>query len=306
MKAMDHSDLAYSFRRVPLIVSAAAESGEVLARFEQLLIDAGKAFAARRYTDSIQLYEEAHEVASSIGTPLRSRLTLRRPTPIESPHPSIERFHTGISGQRRVFAHASRPDIFAFRSRWRKAREQFLIRKRSSANCGSSGASPNMPDASSRSSATTRTWQFSPPTASSADSRSIPPSYQPTGQSPGWRLSKPQGPCHRRSAMSRDIAPTLSRSCSKFGRGFQRRLSIGAPRTGRCPSVRCGSGRSLDGTSCRAVRRTEAISSNTSCIASASTDQADSAQRDRSLPHDELDAGLAPSSVPRPATTAIA
>jgi hypothetical protein len=59
MKAMDHPELAYSFRRVTPTVGTQQESAAVLARVEQLLLSAGLAFATRRYTDAIAFYQQA-------------------------------------------------------------------------------------------------------------------------------------------------------------------------------------------------------------------------------------------------------
>ncbi len=59
---MAHPELAYSFRRVTPVVSVATESDYVLARVEQLLIDAGKSFAGRRYSEAITRVKEAREL----------------------------------------------------------------------------------------------------------------------------------------------------------------------------------------------------------------------------------------------------
>lgn len=62
MAQMAHPELAYSFRRAALTVSSVKGSNAVLARVEQLLVDAGDAFARRRYSEAIALYQQARRI----------------------------------------------------------------------------------------------------------------------------------------------------------------------------------------------------------------------------------------------------
>ena len=59
-----HAEVAYSFKRLDLVLIAAAPSGDtaVLQRIEQLLVDAGDAYRQRRYLDAIDAYTEARRL----------------------------------------------------------------------------------------------------------------------------------------------------------------------------------------------------------------------------------------------------
>jgi hypothetical protein len=62
MKAMIHPELAYAFRRFRPVVTSTRASDAVLAQIDQLLVQAGNAFAGRRYREAIATYERARSV----------------------------------------------------------------------------------------------------------------------------------------------------------------------------------------------------------------------------------------------------
>lgn len=59
-----HAEVAYSFKRLNLVLTVAAPNADtaVLQRIEQLLVDAGEGYRQRRYLDAIDAYTEARQL----------------------------------------------------------------------------------------------------------------------------------------------------------------------------------------------------------------------------------------------------
>ncbi|WP_051378493.1 hypothetical protein [Derxia gummosa] len=62
MSSVIHAELAYSFRRFRPVITTVNEANRTLSIVEQMLIDAGGAYRARRYQDAVDTYQRARQI----------------------------------------------------------------------------------------------------------------------------------------------------------------------------------------------------------------------------------------------------